>query len=97
MISYNDFLTTTDPQEIHEFKHTCGVFKKDNRARASLNKTLETTYKAVYRLESKYKSSQWSADDIDLSGEDFYIVTASGKILSHTNSEWGGIGVAGKW
>jgi hypothetical protein len=97
MISYNDFLTATDPQNIPEFKHSYDVFKKDNRARTSLNKTLETSYKAVYRRESKYKSPQWSADDINLSGEDFYIVTANGKILSHTNSEWGAIEVAKKW
>jgi len=91
MISYEEFLKA--PQDVVEFKHTYGVFKKDNRARVSLNATLETNYVAVFRHEENYKS-QWKKDDIDLSGEDFYIVTAKGKILHHTNSEWGGMGVA---
>lgn len=95
MISYDEFIK--NPGDVVEFKHAYGVFKKDNRARASLNKTLETSYKAVYRLESKYKNSQWSADDLDLSGEEFYVITSTGKILHHTNSEWGGIGIAKPW
>lgn len=92
MTSYEDFLK--NPQDVQEFRHVYdGVYKKDNRARQSLNNTLETNYVAVYRNENKYKD-QWKKDHIDWDGETFHIVTASGKILHHMNSEWGGIGVA---
>lgn len=91
MIDFTDFLK--DPADVVEFRHPYGVFKKDNKARSALNATLETNYKAVFRRET----NQWKKDDIDLSGEDFYIVTAKGRILHHTNSEWGGIGIAGDW
>lgn len=91
MIDYNEFLK--NPEDVLEFKHPYGVFKKDNKARTVLNSTLETNYKAVFRL----KGAVWQKDDIDLSGEEFYIVTAKGKILHHTNSEWGGIGTAEVW
>lgn len=95
MISYEDFLK--NPQDVVEFQHQYGVYRKDNRARASLNATLETNYVSVFRHEREYKAGQWTKDNIDLSGEEFYIVTAKGKILHHTNSEWGGIGVAKQW
>ena len=92
MISYEEFLK--NPEDVWEFRtQYCGVFKKDNRARQSLNNTLEANYVAVYRHENKYKD-QWKKDKIDWDGETFYIVTAKGRILHHMNSEWGGIGVA---
>ncbi|MNN87586.1 hypothetical protein D3C81_2051600 [compost metagenome] len=72
------------------------MYKKDNPARDSLNATLETNYVSVFRHEEYYKS-QWKKDNINLSGDEFYIVTAKGKILHHTNSEWGSIGVANLW
>lgn len=67
-----------------------GIFKKDNRARASLNKTLETNYRAVFRHESVYKD-QWKSGGINWSGEDFYALTEKGRILHFSNSEWGGV------
>lgn len=92
MISYEEFLK--NPDDVWEFRHQySGVYKKDNRARQSLNNTLETNYVAVYRNENKYKD-QWKRNCIDWDGEVFYIVTASGKILQLMNSEWGGVGVA---
>jgi hypothetical protein len=92
MISYEDFLK--EPQGVLEFRTKYnGVFKKDNRACRSLNNTLETEYVAVYRHEESY-SKQWKTDNIDWDAEEFYILTAKGKILHHMNSEWGGIGVA---
>lgn len=92
MITCEEFLK--NPQNVLEFRTRYdGVFKKDNRARASLNATLETNYVAVFRTEENYKG-QWKKDNIDLSGEQFYIITAKGKVLYHTNSEWGSIGVA---
>jgi hypothetical protein len=93
MKSYEDFIKEPT-SDLVEFRHQyMGVFKKDNRARQSLNNTLETKYIAVFRNENKYKH-QWKKDDIDWDGETFYIVTAKGRVLEHTNSEWGGIGVA---
>lgn len=67
-----------------------GIFKKDNRARTSLNKTLETNYRAVFRSEKVYKT-QWKSGSIDWSGEKFYVITEKGKILRFSNSEWGGV------
>ena len=67
-----------------------GIFKKDNRARTSLNKTLETNYRAVFRGEKVYKE-QWKSGSIDWSGEDFYAITEKGRVLYFSNSEWGGV------
>lgn len=63
------------------------VYKRDQRALASLNKTLETDYKAVYRTDYNYKS-QWKANDIDLDCGDVYVVTKSNRLLHLNNSEW---------
>jgi len=76
-----------DFTDIIEFTDGYSVFKKDNRAKASLNKTLETNYKAVYRKDSSYKS-QWKSSSIDWSGEKFYAVTQKGKVIEFSNSEW---------
>jgi len=92
MINFDEFLKS--PQDVLEFKHNFyGIFKKDNRARESLNKTLETKYKAVYRKDTEYRK-QWRFEGINWSGETFFILTEKGRILEHTNSEWGGIGFA---
>lgn len=92
MIEFNDFLK--NPEDVLEFRHAYGVFKKDDKARSSLNKTLETEYRAVYRLEG---ATPWEDGNIDWDGETFYILTKKGRVLHHANSEWGGIGVAQAW
>lgn len=92
MIDYEEFLKT--PEDVLEFRHPRGVFKKDNPARAVLNKTLETEYRAVYRIAS---NEAWTEGNINWCGETFFILTRKGKILEHTNSEWGGIGIAKVW
>lgn len=79
-----------DFTDIIEFEDNGYVFKKDNRARASLNKTLETNYRAVYRQASEY-DRQWKAGDISWCGEQFHAITEKGKLLSFYNSEWGGV------
>lgn len=76
-----------DFTDVVEFTDGYSVFKKDNRARSSLNKTLETNYRAVYREHTHYKT-QWKHSNIDWSGEKFYAVTEKGRIIKFSNSEW---------
>lgn len=71
-----------------EFKDQYGeVYKKDNRARETLNKVLDTEFKAVFRSENRYKN-QWKYPDIDWCGETIYIITHKNKLVSMQNSEW---------
>lgn len=62
-------------------------YKKDNRARNSLNKTLETNYYCVYRENFQY-FTQWQYKELDLSGETFYVVTNKGRVLKFFSSEY---------
>lgn len=85
MISVKD---VNDWENTLEFKDEWGdLFKKDNRARESLNKTLDVKFKAVYRKATCYKNG-WKSDKIDLSDEKFFILTEKGKLVSMVNSEW---------
>lgn len=84
MIDLKDIKDFTD---VLEFCADYTSYKKDNRARASLNKTLETNYKAVYRKDTNYKS-EWKQSNVDFSGECFYVVTEKGRLLKFSNSEW---------
>lgn len=77
-----------DWSDVVEFKDEYGqMFKKDNRARASLNKTLDTNFKAVFRSQFAY-SEQWKAGDVDWCGETVYVLTHKDKVVRFTNSEW---------
>lgn len=77
-----------DWSDVLEFKDEYGqIFKKDNRARASLNKTLDTNFKAVFRNQFAY-SEQWKAGDVDWCGETVYVLTHKDKLVRFTNSEW---------
>lgn len=67
--------------------HTHQVMRLDNRARNSLNCTLDADFKAVYRGNNEYKS-QWKAPSIDWSGEHIVLVTSKGSLLRMNNSEW---------
>ncbi len=84
-----DLKSIKDFTDIVEFTYLGCDYKKDSRAKESLNKTLETAYKAVYRQEASYKR-QWKSDNISWDSETFFVLTASGKLLCFTNSEWGG-------
>lgn len=84
MIELKDIKDFTD---VLEFTNGYSFFKKDNKARAVLNKTLETNYKFVYRWNRKM-SEPWKENNIDWSGEEFYVVTERNKILRFGNSEW---------
>lgn len=74
--------------ETWEFKTEYGdIYKRDNRARESLNKLLETEYKAVFRHERNYKK-QWNKKDTDWSSEDFFVLTKTDRVIKFSNSEW---------
>jgi hypothetical protein len=89
------FTEIKDFTDVLEFTDGYYKFKKDNRARASLNKTLETNYKAVYRQDTCYKD-QWKNECIDFSGETFYVVTENGRLIEFKNSVWAWIEVMNK-
>jgi hypothetical protein len=76
-----------DFTDVVEFTDGYDIYKKDNRARTTINKMLETNYRAVYRKSIKYKD-QWKFGDIDWSGEHFYVVTEKNRVIKFTNSEW---------
>lgn len=63
------------------------IYKRDQRALTSLNKTLSVNFRAVFREERHYKS-QWKADDIDFDCGWVYIVTSEFKVVVMSNSEW---------
>ena len=89
MKNYKEIEDFTD---VLEFTDGYYKFKKDNRARASLNKTLETNYKAVYRQDTSYKT-QWKAEDVNWSCETFFAVTEKGRLIEFKNSEWASLKV----
>lgn len=63
-------------------------FKLDNRAKHSLNKTLDSDFIAVYRQEEDYIAGQWGEGKLDWSTERVYVVTKRGNVVMFTNSEW---------
>jgi len=93
--SYVDFIKAVqDGEELPDaFKceHGYYTFIQDYHSLRVLNATLETNYKAVYRVDISMKNNEWSKGNINWDCDNFYIVTAKGVILHHTNSEWGGI------
>jgi hypothetical protein len=95
-ITYEQFLKEDDKTQVSAFTFYDKEFVKCSKARKALNKTLETNYRAVYRnrLHVKDSNYNWKEDHVDWDGEQFFAVTASGKLLSFTNSEWGGVELA---
>ena len=73
---------------VNTFNDGHETFKKDTRAKNSLNKLLNTDFKAVYRQEGNYKKFQWKHNKIDCCGEKFYVVTSKDKVVEMFNSEW---------
>lgn len=90
-LSYEEFLKANDKTQVSSFSCEGDEFIKCTKAKKALNKTLETNYQAVYRERRCVKDSNylWKEDDVDWDGEHFFAVTASGKVLSFRNSEWG--------
>lgn len=91
MIEYNDFIK--DPSDVWKFS-LYGTYRRDGKALKVLNATLGTSYKALFR---KSDAAEWQQDNIDWSGEHFFVVTKNGVVIEFTNSEWGGVGIAKKW
>ena len=91
MLEYNDFIK--EPAGVWEFNYY-GTYRRDGKALKVLNSTLGTSYKALFR---KSGGSEWTEDNIDWSGEHFFVITKKGGILEFTNSEWGGVGIPKKW
>lgn len=89
----NGFEENSLPLEFKD-EYDYDTFRRCYHSVRALNATLETDYIAVYRKPTSMKNKKWKKGDIDLCCDEFYIVTRKGKVLHHTNSEWGGIGYA---
>lgn len=85
----------SDFSEVNEFgvEYYRQRWIRDAVALAALNETLETNFQMVFREEDYFSRHQWKPYDIDWDAEHFFVVTASGKLLQFTNSEWGGVGI----
>lgn len=84
MIEYNDFIK--DPADVWEFSiYGTYIYRRDGKALKVLNSTLGTSYKALFR---KSDAASWREDDIDWSGEHFFVITKKGVVLEFVNSEW---------
>lgn len=73
----------------------CNDYFIDKRACNTLNKVLNTKFKAVYREESKLKSKQWSFPNINMDFETIYILRDDDKLVSMQVSEWFTMSVEG--
>lgn len=63
-------------------------YKRDNRARNTINKVLGTNFKAVFRNVLEMNQCQWSAKDLHMDTGNCYIVTSDDHVLNFNNSEW---------
>lgn len=93
-IQFEEFMSQEDKKEISSFSFEGDEFHQCGKSRKTLNKALETNYQAVFRKKNDIRHSDWKGEDIELSGEEFFVVTASGRVLRFWNSEWGGVGLA---
>lgn len=93
MICEKDFLIIVSDEEKGvtefplDFAEKGSVYVQDNRAKNSLNKTLEAQYLAVYRKQSE-TCNQYKADSIDMETGWVYVVTQRRKVLRFYVSEW---------
>lgn len=60
----------------------------DKRACNSLNKVLNTNFKAVYRKGDNLNENQWSFPNISMDFETVYILRDDDKVVSMAVSEW---------
>lgn len=72
-----------------------GVFKRCQKSCKALSSVMGVEFKAVYRHERHVtnNSDRWSDTTVNWDGEMFFAVNPKGKVISFTNSEWGGVGV----
>ena len=60
----------------------------DKRACNTLNKVLNTDFKAVYRKGENLNENQWSFPNISMDFETVYILRDDDKVVSMRVSEW---------
>jgi hypothetical protein len=63
-------------------------YVRDKRACNTMNKVLETNYKAVYRCLREYEQSQLSSKELHIDTGYTFVVTSKDRILFMSNSEW---------
>jgi hypothetical protein len=97
-----DCLISEDTQVRHSIKKMDGTsilsvyeyfYYADHEALCSMNTIFETNFVAVYRSKEFENRNVFDHRHIDFDCETFFVVTKSGKVLSFSNSEWGGVDV----
>uniref|UniRef100_A0AB39AJZ7 Uncharacterized protein n=1 Tax=Vibrio phage P018-4 TaxID=3229728 RepID=A0AB39AJZ7_9CAUD len=78
-------------EPVANFKVNNREYRKDSRAKNTLNKVLGANFKAVYREVREYKQDQWKSPVISWDGEDIYILRSDDKVVRMFNSEWSSI------
>ena len=63
-------------------------YKIDKRACNTINKILNTKFKAVYRRGNSLNNRQWSFPEINMDFEDIIILRDDNKVISMRVSEW---------
>lgn len=65
-------------------------YKRDQRACNTLNKVLDTDYKAVYRRDrwTERGAQQWNAKHLSMESGDVFIVKKDNTVIILRNSEW---------
>lgn len=63
-------------------------YKRDQRACNTLNKVLDTNYKAVYRRDTIYTREQWNAKHLSIETGDVLVVKQDNSVITLRNSEW---------
>lgn len=63
-------------------------YKRDKRAQNTINKALDTNYKAVFRRDYEVRNGQWSSKHVQIDTGSVFIVTSDNRVLHFSNSEW---------
>lgn len=82
----------TDYRYVWEFVDGTYTFKRCADSCLALSRTMGVDFKAVYRSDIERMNNTWVDGNIDWDGERFYAVNPKGKVISFSNSEWGGVG-----
>lgn len=74
---------------INEFIGEHGYeYKIDKRACNTINKMLNTKFKAVYRRGNSLNNRQWSFPEISMDFENVFILRDDNRVVSMRVSEW---------
>lgn len=89
IMNFDDF--KKNPQKDSTFSFHGEIFVPCKKSCDSLNQTLYTSYKIIFRSQTFIKmNEEWKKGNINWDCEDFFALTASGKIIRFNNSEWAG-------